>query len=140
MPSYLVLGNWTDQGIRNIKGGPQRLEAAKEAAQAAGGRIVFFYMTMGQYDLAALIELPDDEAAASNNPAVAAKPSKEPAVDGKGNPPPRDAALPNVEKVQQAQQQLARESARLALRIARQSEPESPALKQAMDLVRLSGG
>ena len=64
MPSYLILGNWTDNGIRDIKESPDRLEAAKKAAETAGGKIVFFYMTMGQYDLAVLTELPDDEAAA----------------------------------------------------------------------------
>ena len=64
MPSYLTLANWTDQGIRNVKESPQRLEQAKQAAKAAGGRLIFFYMTMGQYDLAALWELPDDDAAA----------------------------------------------------------------------------
>ena len=64
MPSYLSLLNWTDQGIRNIKEGPQRLEAAKQAIQAAGGRIIFFYLTMGQYDAVVISELPDDETAA----------------------------------------------------------------------------
>jgi len=51
MPSYLSLLNWTDQGIRNIKDGPQRFEAAKQAIQAGGGRLIFFYLTMGQYDV-----------------------------------------------------------------------------------------
>lgn len=64
MPSYLILANYTDQGIRTIKQSPQRLEAVKQAAQAAGGRLVFFYLTMGQYDFAALAELPNDEVAA----------------------------------------------------------------------------
>ena len=64
MPSYLVLANWTDQGIRNVKDSPQRLEAVKKAAEDAGGRVIFFYMTMGQYDMALLLELPDDETAA----------------------------------------------------------------------------
>ncbi len=36
MPSYLSLLNWTDQGIHNIKDGPQRLEAAKQAIPALG--------------------------------------------------------------------------------------------------------
>ena len=64
MPSYLMLANYTDQGIRNIKQSSQRLEAVKQAAQQAGGRMVFFYLTMGQYDFAALVELPNDEVAA----------------------------------------------------------------------------
>ncbi len=64
MPSYLSLINWTDQGVKGVKESPQRLDAAKQAAKDAGGRIVFFYMTMGQYDLATLTEFPDDETAA----------------------------------------------------------------------------
>ena len=64
MPSYLHLVNWTDQGIRDVKESPQRLDAVKQAAQAAGGRVIFFYLTMGQYDMALLTELPNDEMAA----------------------------------------------------------------------------
>lgn len=63
MASYLTLVNWTEQGIKNIKQGPDRLEAFKQATQAAGGRVIFFYMLMGEYDLATLIEVPDDDAA-----------------------------------------------------------------------------
>jgi uncharacterized protein with GYD domain len=65
MPSYLSLINWTEQGIANVKDSPERLDAAKQAIEAAGGRMIFFYMTMGEYDLATLVELPDDDAAAS---------------------------------------------------------------------------
>ncbi|MFH1140423.1 MAG: GYD domain-containing protein [Chloroflexota bacterium] len=64
MPSYLTLTNWTDQGVRAIKDSPQRLDAVKQAARDAGGRVVFFYLTMGQYDLATLLEFPNDEVAA----------------------------------------------------------------------------
>ena len=64
MPSYLSLINWTEQGIANVKDSPGRLDAAKQAIEAAGGRMIFFYMTMGEYDLATLIEAPDDETAA----------------------------------------------------------------------------
>ena len=64
MPSYLSLINWTDQGIRGVKDSPKRVDAAKQAVQAAGGRMIFFYMTMGDHDLATLTEFPDDEAAA----------------------------------------------------------------------------
>ena len=65
MPSYLSLINWTEQGIGDVKESPARLDAAKQAVEAAGGRMVFFYMTMGEYDLAMLIEVPNDETAAS---------------------------------------------------------------------------
>ena len=65
MPSYLSLINWTEQGIANVKDSPGRLDAAKQAIETAGGRMIFFYMTMGEYDLATLIEAPNDEAATS---------------------------------------------------------------------------
>jgi uncharacterized protein with GYD domain len=64
MPSYLSLINWTDQGARNVKQSPQRLDAAKEAIMQGGGRMIFFYLTMGQYDLVTLTEFPNDDAAA----------------------------------------------------------------------------
>ena len=33
-------------------------------AEAAGGRLIYFYMLMGDYDMATLVELPNDEAGA----------------------------------------------------------------------------
>jgi uncharacterized protein with GYD domain len=64
MPSYVVLGKWTDQGIRDVKNSPARLERVKHAAQAAGGRVISFYMTMGEYDFTLVLEMPNDEVAA----------------------------------------------------------------------------
>lgn len=64
MPSYLALVNWTEQGIKNVKDSPKRLEQAKKLIENVGGRMIFFYMTMGRYDLVTLYEVPNDEAAA----------------------------------------------------------------------------
>jgi uncharacterized protein with GYD domain len=36
MPTYINLISWTDQGIRNIKDAPQRIDAFKKAVEAAG--------------------------------------------------------------------------------------------------------
>jgi len=63
MPSYLWLINWTDQGIRNVKASGERLDALKQTVQAAGGRVIFYYLTMGQHDMAMLFELPNDDVA-----------------------------------------------------------------------------
>lgn len=60
MPSYIALLNWTQQGIQNVKESPSRLEKAKAATRAAGGEMKEFYMTLGQYDMVAVIEAPDD--------------------------------------------------------------------------------
>ena len=62
MPSHIALLNWTQQGIQNLKDSPARLEQAKAATKAVGGEIKSFYMTLGQYDMVAVIEAPDDDA------------------------------------------------------------------------------
>jgi uncharacterized protein with GYD domain len=61
MPHYFVLGNWTEQGIRNVRESPKRVDAAKELAAKLGGRLEVYY-TMGQYDFVAVGELPNDDA------------------------------------------------------------------------------
>jgi len=63
MPTYITLMNLTDQGIRNIKDAPKRTEAAIKAIEAAGGKVIGSYATMGQYDYVWIIEGPSDEAA-----------------------------------------------------------------------------
>jgi uncharacterized protein with GYD domain len=61
MPTYITLLNWTPKGIENIKESPKRLDQAKAAIKAAGGEMKEFYMTMGEHDMVALIEAPNDE-------------------------------------------------------------------------------
>ena len=65
MPTYVVLVNWTDQGIRTVKESPRRLDATKKAIEAAGGKILGFYLTMGRYDEVLIVEGPSDEVAAT---------------------------------------------------------------------------
>ena len=64
MASFVILGNYTEQGVANIKDLPERLAAVQQAAQDAGGRMIFYYLTMGAYDFVAVVELPDAETAA----------------------------------------------------------------------------
>ena len=64
MPTYINLLRYTQQGMTNIKDSPNRLDAARQALQAAGGDLKGFYLTMGQYDAVVIAEAPDDEAAA----------------------------------------------------------------------------
>ena len=66
MPTYITLYNWTEQGIRNVKEAPARIQASIKAAEAAGGKVLGVYLTMGKYDLVAISEAPNDEAAAAN--------------------------------------------------------------------------
>ena len=64
MPTYVVLGSYTDQGIRNMRETSQRWNANRRAVESAGGTIQRF-LTMGQYDFVNIIEMPSDEAYAS---------------------------------------------------------------------------
>lgn len=64
MAKYIMLLNWTDQGIRNVKDSPKRFDAAKKLAQELGGEVRKFYMTIGPYDMVVVLELPNDDAAA----------------------------------------------------------------------------
>jgi uncharacterized protein with GYD domain len=60
MPTYLSLMRWTKEGVEKIKESPARLEAGKKAVESAGGKIINFYMLMGEYDMALVVEAPDD--------------------------------------------------------------------------------
>ena len=60
MPSYIILANWTDQGAQRVRDSPRRLDAAKRALTDMGGEFRSFYMTMGEYDLIAVYDAPDD--------------------------------------------------------------------------------
>ena len=64
MTTYVMLANWTDQGARNVKESPRRLDAAKKSRQDMGGEFKSFFMTMGDYDMVAVYEAPDDAVAA----------------------------------------------------------------------------
>lgn len=65
MPKYMILMNYTDQGIRDVKGIPQRTAESIKAFEAMGGRVLGVYLAMGQYDFVAIGEGPSDEVAAA---------------------------------------------------------------------------
>jgi uncharacterized protein with GYD domain len=62
MATYIVLGQFTDQGVRNVKESTKRAEAFKEMAKRAGATVKEVYWTLGQYDIATIVEAPDDAA------------------------------------------------------------------------------
>ncbi len=64
MPSYIMLANWTDQRAQKVRDSPRRLDAARQKLADMGGEFRSFYMTMGEYDLIAVYEAPDDAVAA----------------------------------------------------------------------------
>ena len=65
MTTYIILYKWTEQGIKNVKEAPARIQATVKATKAAGGKVLGVYLTMGEYDLVAITEAPDDETVAA---------------------------------------------------------------------------
>jgi len=61
MATYIVLTQFTDQGIRSVKDSPKRAAAFKEAAKKAGVTVKAFYWTLGRYDMVSILEAPDAE-------------------------------------------------------------------------------
>jgi uncharacterized protein with GYD domain len=72
MAKYILLANWTDQGIRNIKDSAKRLDTGLALAKQQGCVYENFFMTMGSFDMVSVIEAPDDETLAKHVLTVAA--------------------------------------------------------------------
>jgi len=61
MPTFVMLGHFSDQGIRNVKDTTKRAEAFKEQAKRLGGNVKELLWTMGRYDFVAVVEAPDEK-------------------------------------------------------------------------------
>ncbi len=64
MPHYIILWNWTEQGIKNVKDAPTRVASAKATAESLGGKLTVYY-TIGAYDTVGIADFPGDETMAS---------------------------------------------------------------------------
>jgi uncharacterized protein with GYD domain len=63
MATYILLVNWTDQGIRNVKNTLDRAKSFRESAAGMGVTVSAFKWTLGPHDLVVTVEAPDDETA-----------------------------------------------------------------------------
>jgi uncharacterized protein with GYD domain len=61
MATYVVLVNFTDQGIRTIKNTVQRAAQAAELAKSFGCEMKEMYWTIGQYDVVTILDAPNEE-------------------------------------------------------------------------------
>ena len=64
MPTYVMLANWTEQGMRSTNDSPKRIDTAKKTLEEMGGTFRSIYMTMGAHDLVMIYDAPDDAVAA----------------------------------------------------------------------------
>jgi uncharacterized protein with GYD domain len=55
--------NWTDQGIKNVRESPARLDLFKQAAESMNCKVKDFYLVAGDFDIIVVVEAPDAETA-----------------------------------------------------------------------------
>jgi uncharacterized protein with GYD domain len=72
MPKYVILLNWTEQGVKNAKDTVDRYQAAKRLVESKGGGFDAIFWTVGPYDLVAVTDVPDEQTAAAINLQLAA--------------------------------------------------------------------
>ncbi len=62
MPHYVTLVRWTDKGVMELMDAPQRFAGVVKMVESMGGKIQI-YSTMGEYDLVAIADAPNDDVA-----------------------------------------------------------------------------
>jgi uncharacterized protein with GYD domain len=60
MPAYVILGNYTHQGMEKIKAAPTRIDTAREVMYKLGAELKQWYLLMGKYDFLYIVDAPDD--------------------------------------------------------------------------------
>jgi uncharacterized protein with GYD domain len=63
MPRYVSLIDWTREGVTNFKDTVDRYDAAQQQFEQLGVRFIDVYWTLGEHDIVAVVEAPDDETA-----------------------------------------------------------------------------
>jgi uncharacterized protein with GYD domain len=63
MPLYVTLVNWTDQGIKTFRDSVRRAEDYRGLVEKHGGQVRQLVWTLGEYDIVAVTDFPDDETA-----------------------------------------------------------------------------
>ena len=61
MAKYVVLVNFTDQGVRTAKDTVKRFEQTRDTFQKMRVSFDSVYWTLGRHDIVAILEAPDDE-------------------------------------------------------------------------------
>ena len=64
MVTNIVLMKLTDKGVADVRNSPKRIAEAMRLWESMGGKTTGVYLTMGDFDLVAIGEGPDEETAA----------------------------------------------------------------------------
>lgn len=73
MATFITLACFTDQGLRDVKDTTKRAEAIRESAKKFGVTVKDIYWTLGQYDVVATFEAPDDNSMTAFGLAIASQ-------------------------------------------------------------------
>jgi uncharacterized protein with GYD domain len=65
MPTYIVLIDWTEQGVANFEQTVDRYEAAAEEFEQQGVTFKDVYWTLGDHDIVGILDAPDGETLAA---------------------------------------------------------------------------
>jgi uncharacterized protein with GYD domain len=65
MATYVVLIDWTQQGVEHFKDSVDRYEAARGQFEGMGVRFKDIYWTLGNHDIVSIVEAPDGETLAA---------------------------------------------------------------------------
>ena len=73
MATYVVLANFTDKGIHDVKDTVGRADKFKEMAKSAGVTVKDMFWTIGSCDIVTICEAPDDETATALSLSIASR-------------------------------------------------------------------
>jgi uncharacterized protein with GYD domain len=65
MATYILLGSFTDQGLRAVKNTTKRAEEVRALGKKIGVTVKDIYWTLGQHDVVVIVDAPDETAAAA---------------------------------------------------------------------------
>jgi uncharacterized protein with GYD domain len=65
MQTYVALVNWTAEGIADFRNSVDRYEEAVQQFAEFDVRFLDHYWTLGEHDMVAVVEAPDDESLAA---------------------------------------------------------------------------
>jgi uncharacterized protein with GYD domain len=72
MAHYVMLVNFTDQGVRTVRDTVKRADAFKALAEKSGAKVHTLLWTLGQHDVVSIVEAADDLAATALSLSVSA--------------------------------------------------------------------
>jgi uncharacterized protein with GYD domain len=62
MPTYVVLVDWTAQGVQAVEQTVNRLERGTELAETFGCKLEHVWWTQGGHDMVSVLSAPDEQA------------------------------------------------------------------------------